>query len=122
MTGQLLYCDGRIAVAGVIPFDHEEGAAVKSKSETENIRESVKAPQELKVNHKGADEREHLSVLTRREREVYQLLEVAKTNKEIASALGTEERTARFHVANILRKLGKTRRIELLAKDWPQRQ
>jgi DNA-binding NarL/FixJ family response regulator len=85
-------------------------------------RRQARRPRRLYVEQKGKDEREQLCLLTWREREVHQLLAFAKTNKEIANALGIEVRTARFHVSNILHKLGKTRRIELLAKDWPQSQ
>lgn len=62
------------------------------------------------------------ALLTRREREVYRMLELAKSNKEIASQLGIAERTAKFHVGNILRKLGFSSRIDILAKNWPQGQ
>jgi DNA-binding NarL/FixJ family response regulator len=58
--------------------------------------------------------------LTPRELEVYALF--AKSNKEIASDLGITERTARAHVEHILRKLGVSRRIEIVGKDWPKSQ
>lgn len=54
--------------------------------------------------------------LTPREREVFELLKVGKCDKEIAVALNIEVRTASFHVSNILRKLGLSRRIEILVK------
>lgn len=50
-----------------------------------------------------------------RETEVYFVLITGKTDKEIAVALGLGTRTVRFHVSNILRKLGVARRIELIA-------
>ena len=65
-------------------------------------------------------EREQLRLLTKREQEVYRLL--AKSNKEIASALGITERTVRAHVENISRKLGVSRRIEIVGKNWPKSQ
>jgi DNA-binding NarL/FixJ family response regulator len=43
--------------------------------------------------------------LTAREGQVLQLLLRRLTNKEISSALGISERTAKFHVSNILSKL-----------------
>jgi DNA-binding CsgD family transcriptional regulator len=46
----------------------------------------------------------------------------AKSYKEIGSALGITERTARAHVENILHKLGVSRRIEIVGKDWPKSQ
>ena len=70
--------------------------------------------------HNDESEREQLWRLTPREQEVYRLL--AKSNKEISSALGITERTARAHVENILHKLGVSRRIEIVGKNWPKSQ
>jgi len=36
--------------------------------------------------------------------------------------LGITERTARSHVENMLRKLGVSRRIEIVGKNWPESQ
>jgi len=44
--------------------------------------------------------------LTRQEREVLRLVAVGHTDREIAVALSIRPRTAEWHVANILRKLG----------------
>jgi len=57
--------------------------------------------------------------LTDRELEVLRFLEEARTNKEIALALRTSERTVEFHVSNILAKLGVKSRLEaaLWAKE-----
>jgi predicted ATPase/DNA-binding CsgD family transcriptional regulator len=46
------------------------------------------------------------AVLTRREREVAELVEQGLTNRQIAKELVVSERTAEKHVANILKKLG----------------
>lgn len=53
--------------------------------------------------------------LTRREQEVLHLLSQGKRNKEIAAALNITQRTAKFHVSAILRKLGAGNRTEALA-------
>jgi two-component system, NarL family, response regulator YdfI len=50
--------------------------------------------------------------LTRREREVLQMLAAGLANKEIASRLNISDHTAKFHVASILGKLGATTRTE----------
>lgn len=50
--------------------------------------------------------------LTGTERKVLPLLVDYRTNKEIAQKLGFEERTAKFHVSNILRKFGVQGRTE----------
>ena len=53
--------------------------------------------------------------LTDREREVLQLLERRLSNKEIAGILRISERTAKFHVGNILSKLHLRSRQDLFA-------
>jgi DNA-binding NarL/FixJ family response regulator len=52
--------------------------------------------------------------LTAREGQVLQLLFRHLTNKEIAHQLNIKERTAKFHVSNLLRKLGLENRRNLL--------
>jgi DNA-binding NarL/FixJ family response regulator len=52
------------------------------------------------------------AALTEREIEVLRLLGQGKANKEIASALVISERTVKFHVSSILRKLGAGNRTE----------
>jgi DNA-binding NarL/FixJ family response regulator len=52
--------------------------------------------------------------LTAREGQVLQLLFRHLTNKEIAYQLNISERTAKFHVSNVLRKLGIENRRSLL--------
>ena len=53
--------------------------------------------------------------LTRRELEVTGLLSRRLSNKQIGAALGLTERTVKFHVGNILTKLGLGSRYELYA-------
>ncbi len=53
--------------------------------------------------------------LTAREGQVLQLLFRHLTNKEIACQLNISERTAKFHVSNLLRKLGLENRRNLFA-------
>jgi NarL family two-component system response regulator YdfI len=50
--------------------------------------------------------------LTRREREVLQMLAAGLANKEIAARLNISDHTAKFHVAAILGKLGAATRTE----------
>ena len=71
---------------------------------------------EPRPEHQNKSEREQFLLPTPREREVYPLF--AKSNKEIASELGITERTVRADVENILRKLGVSRRIEIVGKNW----
>lgn len=53
--------------------------------------------------------------LTRREREVIQMLAGGLGNKEIASRLAISEHTVKFHVASILDKLGAGSRTEAVS-------
>ena len=53
--------------------------------------------------------------LTKREREVLILLAQGRSNKQIAAVLHVTERTAKFHVGAIMRKLDATNRTEVVA-------
>jgi DNA-binding NarL/FixJ family response regulator len=59
----------------------------------------------------------HLSTsglqLTARERQVLDLILLARSNREIARQLGIEERTVKAHVGRLMRKTGADNRIEL---------
>ena len=52
--------------------------------------------------------------LSRREREVFDLLLENLSNKQIAAKLSLSERTAKFHVSNLLAKYGVKRRADLI--------
>ena len=63
-----------------------------------------------------------MSLLTKREKEIFSLLLKTKTTKEIASIFRISEKTVRNHISNVIQKLGVTSRssaiIELLkSKD-----
>ena len=58
--------------------------------------------------------------LSRREREVLDLLLDNLSNKEIAAKLFVAERTIKFHVSNLLNKFGVQRRADLIVL-WMQR-
>lgn len=45
-------------------------------------------------------------ILTGREREVFELLILNKTTKDIAEELGISEKTVRNHISNVMQKLG----------------
>ena len=46
------------------------------------------------------------SILTEREKEVFNLLVANKTTKQIASLLYISEKTVRNHISNVIQKLG----------------
>lgn len=56
-----------------------------------------------------------MTELTTRELEAAKLLSVGLSNREIANAMGISAHTAKFHVANVARKLGVTKRVEITA-------
>jgi len=63
----------------------------------------------------------HPDVLTPREWEVLALLRERLSNEQIASRLGITERTAKYHVSEILSKLGLRDRREAKASSrWDE--
>jgi len=54
--------------------------------------------------------------LTERERQVMDLILLARSNREIARELGIEERTVKAHVGRLMRKTGAENRIDLSMK------
>jgi DNA-binding NarL/FixJ family response regulator len=58
--------------------------------------------------------------LSRREREVMEALLENLSNKEIGSKLNMSERTAKFHVSNLLAKYGVRRRADLILLTYTQ--
>ncbi len=64
----------------------------------------------LKVPDSSLTDTPHL---TDREKEVLELILMARSNREIARQLGIEERTVKAHVGRLMRKTGADNRIEL---------
>ena len=58
---------------------------------------------------------ELLEPLTRRERELLQMLAAGLANKEVAARLAISDHTVKFHVASILGKLGASTRTEAVS-------
>ena len=46
------------------------------------------------------------SILTKREKQVFEMLIINKTTKEIAEFLNISEKTVRNHISNAMQKLG----------------
>jgi len=53
-----------------------------------------------------AKEKSAKQILTKREREIFELLVQDKTTKEIAQQLYISEKTVRNHISNVMQKLG----------------
>jgi len=64
----------------------------------------------------GRDEHRLVQALTARELEVLRLMARGNTNLAIANALVVREGTIKYHVKNILRKLGATSRADAVAR------
>lgn len=56
----------------------------------------------------------HRSLLTAREREIFNLLIDDFTTKEIAKQLGISEKTVRNHISNTIQKLGVSGRAQAI--------
>jgi DNA-binding NarL/FixJ family response regulator len=75
----------------------------------------ARSPEDLETVLKARRERQVAHArLTAREREVLDLLLLGRTHSEIGLALGIAARTAAYHQANILEKLGADSRLDLL--------
>jgi NarL family two-component system response regulator LiaR len=82
------------------------GRPTLSQEATEALIQSTRQKQEL-----GSD-------LTGREREVLALMVKGLTNAQIADKITVSESTAKFHVRNILSKLGASNRAEAVNLAW----
>ncbi len=71
---------------------------------------------EVDAPHRAVPQHDLLPMppLTLREEEVLKLMSEGLRNKEIAARLGVTERTATFHVGNVLAKLGADGRVEAI--------
>lgn len=58
----------------------------------------------------------HRSLLTVREREIFNLLIVDQTTKDIAGRLGISEKTVRNHISNTIQKLGVSGRAQAIVE------
>jgi DNA-binding CsgD family transcriptional regulator len=66
------------------------------------------------AHRSSSDDLPPMLPLTLREEEVLRLMAEGLRNKEIAARLGISERTATFHVGNVLSKLGADGRVEAI--------
>lgn len=77
---------------------------------------NAQAPFDGDALHRRADSQDFppMPPLTLREEQVLRLMAEGLRNKEIAARLGVSERTATFHVGNVLSKLGADGRVEAI--------
>lgn len=62
------------------------------------------------------DGSKHRSLLTAREREIFNLLIEDQTTKDIAGRLGISEKTVRNHISNTIQKLGVSGRAQAIVE------
>ncbi len=53
-------------------------------------------------------------LLTKRERQIFDMLVESKSTKEISVILGISEKTVRNHISNVIQKLGVSSRLQAL--------
>jgi len=68
------------------------------------------------MRHLSVSSNRFFTLLSRREKDVVDLLLQGKSNKQIALSLGISERTVEFHLNNIYAKLHVASRVELILK------
>jgi len=115
---------GRAGFAGYIPRETSiEGLHTALKDISQG---KLACPPEITggllraLFRKGAQSEESLSdpVLTRREREVLDLIGQGLANKEIGNHLNLSVATVKHHVHNMFEKLGLTRRADAMRRVW----
>lgn len=62
------------------------------------------------------DQQHSRVILTKREREIFQLLILDNTTRDIALELGISEKTVRNHISNTIQKLGVKSRTQALVE------
>lgn len=71
------------------------------------MEEGIGGPRVMSHSH-------HRSLLTKREREIFQLLVKDFSTKEIATQLHISEKTVRNHISNTIQKLGVSGRAQAM--------
>lgn len=102
-------------VQGVVARDADGpliAAAIRAVAAGLAVTDPRLAPDIPKPRHNGAEP----DALTHREREVLALVVEGLSNRAIAQRLGISEHTAKFHVNQLLQKLGAQTRTEAVVK------
>ncbi len=108
------------ALASLPPDAHEITVARQLIEAAARIAHQAQQPAgdsamgDVAPRQSGDDYLPPMPALTLREEEVLRLMAHGLRNKEIAARLGISERTATFHVGNVLSKLGADGRVEAI--------
>jgi DNA-binding NarL/FixJ family response regulator len=90
--------------------------AIRTVSQGGSLLQPVVTTRLLEHIRSEGDSQPHQEPLTKREREVLALAAKGQSNKQIAAALAITERTVKFHISVILRKLDSANRAEAVQK------
>ena len=90
--------------------------AIRTVSQGGSLLQPVVTTRLLEHIRSAEEAQAPIDPLTEREREILQLVAKGGSNKQIAVALAITERTVKFHVSAILRKLNAANRAEAVQK------
>jgi DNA-binding NarL/FixJ family response regulator len=90
--------------------------AIRTVSQGGSLLQPVVTSRLLEHIRSEGETQSHQEPLTKREREVLALAAKGQSNKQIATALFITERTVKFHISVILRKLDSANRAEAVQK------
>jgi two-component system response regulator FixJ len=81
----------------------------------DSIQKAIECDRNIRAEkNRLEDLHSRISLLTRRERQIMDLLVLGKTNKTIAYELGISQKTVDFHRANVLHKAGVDSVVDLV--------
>ena len=120
VSGSKTYSLLRLGVKGVLPYGHIQRELPRAAAEL--ARGGHWVPRDILTGFiesilpelHGSESLKSDVEISRREREVLDLLLENLSNKEIAAKLFVSERTVKFHVSNLLSKFGVQRRSDLI--------
>jgi DNA-binding NarL/FixJ family response regulator len=120
VSGSKTYSLLRLGVKGVLPYGHTQRELPRAAAEL--ARGGHWIPRNILTGFiesilpelQGSESLNPGIEISRREREVLDLLLENLSNKEIAAKLYVSERTVKFHVSNLLGKFGVQRRSDLI--------
>jgi DNA-binding CsgD family transcriptional regulator len=127
LHGRATPCPGCPARPSLRPGQTRVGVVVSGQGEPEIVSAQLLAKNAIRLTTRRVDDAlfaelveaklvEHAgrAALTQRELEVLHLLTLGRSPADVARALGFSVSTAKFHVQNVLRKLGAESRVDLL--------
>jgi DNA-binding CsgD family transcriptional regulator len=127
LHGRATPCPGCPARAPLRPGQTRVSVVVSGRGEPEIVSAQLLAKDSIRLTARRVDDAlfaelveaklvEHAgrAALTQRELEVLHLLTLGRAPADVARTLGFSVSTAKFHVQNVLRKLGAESRVDLL--------